>query len=143
MAVDQTSVKWGFIDSWGLKEYAGVQYTATAAVSQAAAETFVGILAGMSEAGVCRIEAAGINSVEGTPTGDNASNYVANLVFKEVGGDWKPPITILGVKESLLVRDGRELRLNDASVAAVKAALATLTGKTFVLKDNTVYSRRR
>lgn len=143
MAQTDVAVKWGFLDSFGLKEYAGLQYAGATPPTLAAAATFVGVLAGLSEAAVCRIEANSIDRTEGVPAGDNASHYVATILFQQSGGDWKPSITIPAVEEASLVRDGKTLTLDPAAVASVKSALETLTGKTFLSNPKVmVYTRR-
>ena len=143
MAQTDVGYKWGFVDQFGLKEYAGMQFKSATAPTMAAAATFAAIIAGMSECGITRVEANSIDASESSPVGDNASNYVASVIFKESDGDYKCPITILGVKETLLQRDGRKLTLTDARIATLKAGLETLTGKTFNSNPRVmVYSRR-
>lgn len=143
MAQTDVAYKWGFIDQFGLKEYAGLQFKSATAPTIAAANTFAAVIAGMSECGAIRVEAVSIDATENEPSSDNASNYVASVLFQQSDGDWKPSITILGVKETLLQRDGRKLTLTDASVATLKAGLETLTGKTFKSNPRVlVYSRR-
>ena len=143
MAQTHVSVKWGMFDHFGLPEYSGLQYAATSALSLANATTFVNVLAGCSEAGLKRVETSQIDTTEIAPSGDNASSYVASIIFKESDGDYKCPITIPAIKESLLQRDGRVLTVAPATVTTIKNALETLTGKTFLSNPKVmVYTRR-
>ena len=141
----QTDVgyKWGFEDQFGLRGYAGMQFKSDTAPTMASTAAFTAIIAGMSECGIVRVEANSIDTTEASPVGDNASNYVATVIFKESDGDYKCPITIPGVKETLLQRDGRNLTLTDASISTLKAGLEALSGKTFNSNPRVmVYSRR-
>ena len=94
----QTDVgyKWGFEDQFGLRGYAGMQFKSDTAPTMASTAAFTAIIAGMSECGIVRVEANSIDTTEASPVGDNASNYVATVIFKESDGDYKCPITIPG-----------------------------------------------
>ena len=143
MATTDVAAKWGLQDAFGLREYAGLQYKASAALTEAAVATFVASLVAHSECGVVRIEASEIDKTENVPTGDNQSAYVATILFQETDGDYKPSITIPGVKEASLQRDGKVLTLIPAAVSSIKAALETLTGKTFGANPRVmVYTRK-
>lgn len=143
MATTDVGAKWGFVDNFGLKEYAGLQFTSGTPLTVGAVGTFAAALAAHSECGIVRLEANDIDRTENAPSGDNSSQYVASILFQESGGDWKPAITIPGVKESSLVRDGRSLTMTAAAVSSIKAALETLTGKTFLANPRVmVYTRK-
>ena len=143
MATTDVAAKWGFQDSFGLREYAGLQYKGSTALTGAAVGTFVAALAAHSECGVVRIEASEIDKTENAPSGDNQSAYVATILFQESDGDYKPSVTIPGVKEASLQRDGKSLTLTAAAIASVKSALQTLTGKTFLSNPRVmVYTRK-
>lgn len=141
--MNKTVVKYGISDALGIPNFGTISAVQTApetpVFTKAEAETFVNVVLGMSEGYLSHLEYDLVSKLAGTPTGDNLSHYSCTVTYTSSTNGFKYRVPILGVKESLLVREGRRTAtLSAASIATLKTALETLVGDT-MLSDAYVY----
>lgn len=129
--------KYGLGDNFGVVNFGGIRALnatpGTPEFSSGAFDTFVAAVVAMSEGYLAHKEYAIVTKLAGTPSGDNASNYIATVTFQSSTSGIKYKVSIPGVKETLIQKDGRRsYTLTPAALATLTTAVETLLADTML-----------